>query len=141
MEKIVKLVIIAVILLVVILLLVPIMLNMGIVNPSSGNVYTGLDGFGNVKPMEWTCSSLSGELKMIMVNAAGQEISNLAVANENCNPTVVEAGDSSICTITQAPGCAGIAAGNGFESDVVVSYTTTTGSEKQSIGSLWGPVE
>lgn len=115
--------------------------NMGIFSPS-GATAPGMDGFGNVRPNEYLCTG--GVIRAVVVNAAGQSISNLTIGGTVCtNATdIVSAGDTRTCTSAAAyPGCDGIAAGDRYESDISFTYTTAGGLDRTSVGSIWGPAE
>jgi hypothetical protein len=115
--------------------------QMGIFNPS-GSIAAGSDGFGTIKPAEWACDAVTGDLSLAVINGGGQKITGLQAEGADCTATAVSAGDTATCTITDAEGCLNVDAGDRFESTVTLSYTSNaTGLVRQSTGKVWGAAE
>ncbi len=114
--------------------------QMGIFNPSGGAA-PGMSGFTTVKPNEWACNADDGTLTLAVVNAAGQQISDLTISGGTCTNTTLAAGETTTCTITGESDCASATAGSRFESTVTLTYTTETGLSRKSTGKVWGPAE
>lgn len=107
-------------------------------NPSS-TVSPNFAGFGSVKPIEWSCRG--GDLTISITNNAEEEISGVGIEGGTCVDTEVLAGGKTRCTIENAEGCAGVAGGERFETDIAINYETEPGSLRTSSGTVWGPAE
>jgi hypothetical protein len=108
--------------------------QMGIFNPS-GAAAPGMSGFTTVKPNEWSCKA--GVLNVAVVNAAGQQVSNLTATGGSCTNATLSAGSTTTCTAT----CPVIAAGSRYEATLSLTYATETGLTRSSTGKVWGPAE
>lgn len=117
--------------------------QMGIFNPSGGTA-PGMSGFTTVKPNEWACDADGDLLKLVLVNAAGQQVSNVTAGTITCAATLA-AGDTVTCELgagTDTTGtCATVNAGDRYEETVTLSYTTSGGLARESTGTVWGPAE
>jgi hypothetical protein len=110
----------------------------GVFNPQGGTA-PGMSGFGNVRPSEFYCSS--GTIRVVVVNAAGQTISNLQMQDMDCTKTGIAAGESTECIAAQVPGCIGVSRGDRYEVNLEFTYTTAGGLGRTSAGTIWGPAE
>jgi hypothetical protein len=114
--------------------------NMGIFSPS-GATAPGMDGFGNVRPNEYLCDAATGDISAVVVNAAGQQITNLTMEGTACTNQTVAAGDTTTCTAADVSGCNGVSAGDRYESTITFGYDTAGGLTRESTGTIWGPAE
>lgn len=114
--------------------------QMGVFTPSASTA-SGFSGFGQVKPLEWSCNAGTDTLTITFANGAGGQITNVNVGGTDCSPTTVPAGNKTVCTIASDSGCAAASAGSRYESTVSVSYTSPTGMSRTSTGKVWGSAE
>jgi hypothetical protein len=111
--------------------------QMGIFSPSGGTA-PGMSGFGNVRPSEYSCSG--GTIQAVVVNAAGQTISNLTMNGAACADSLA-AGKTEVCTANSVVGCDGVSAGDRYEVQLNLTYDTAGGLSRSSGGTIWGPAE
>jgi hypothetical protein len=108
----------------------------------SDQITPGTSGFSILTPQEWLLFEGGGSctLRVIFLNSAGEELTNLAVSGADaCIPATVVTGDNTICTktinICGDPGDA-------YEEDITVTYQRSSDNESfQTSGVVWGNVE
>ncbi|MBN2518663.1 MAG: hypothetical protein JXB14_07470 [Candidatus Altiarchaeota archaeon] len=115
-----------------------ILYQMGIFSVQS-NPTPGKTGFTVLRPTDWNCRSSVDELNIVMLNAAGAEISNVTFDSPSgtCTPTTVATGGTTICAIVNYD-CGPV--GSRFEEDLSFSFVTKGGMARSSDGTIWGPV-
>jgi len=116
---------------------------MGVFNPGGGTAKSW-SGFSDVRPNDWSCKTASDELSLVLINGAGQQVTNVTIGSTTCASSLA-AGKTTVCTVqagTDTTGsCANVNAGERFEDQVTISYTTASGLSHSSTGSVWGAAE
>jgi len=121
--------------------------QMGVFTPGSG-ASANFSGFGAVKPVEYYCTVGAGAtdtITVVMTNGAGGTISNVTMsaaggASAACDDTSAAAGKNARCSAANVD-CGADSAGERYEIDVSVGYTSPTGEARSSAGTVWGPAE
>ncbi len=115
-------------------------------NPTGGAV-----GFSQVRPLDWSCSTGSDEVRVEWINSAGIRIKVTVpqgrctykgvtyTAGESFN---VSKADTVLCAYTGLSGCSDVSTGDRFESQVTLTWEPAGGgiSHTES-GSVWRTAE
>jgi hypothetical protein len=125
-----------------------VLVNMGVLD-LGGQVVNTQEGFGQIKPTDWSCTAGDGaadEVSIVVANGAGGQIGNVSATiggvAATCTPATVEAGDTTTCTSDSATvDCNADSAGAQFEVDATISYTSPSGLSKESTGTVKGSAQ
>jgi hypothetical protein len=109
------------------------------------NATMGSQGFSHVKPLDWNCDT-DGDANIAFFNGAGGTISNITGAIEGqeavCTDQNIMSGETFTCEVTGTlTECSGRPDGARYELDASVTYDSPAGLTKESIGTVWGPLE
>lgn len=130
----------------IILWVLVLILMTGMFDPGA-NIVNEQEGFGLVKPIEWSCEAKQGAsdtVSAVFVNAAGEDITNVSVTANGkmgeCDKTTVDVVDRFTCNITDID-CGSDSPGTQFETSLEVSYVSPEGTSRSSVGTIKGPAE
>jgi hypothetical protein len=120
--------------------------HMGIFKPSGGAA-PGISGFGDVRPLEWTCSAgpgASDTVTISIVNSVGGTITNASIAvggsTAPCSPSLVQTSGTAICAVAGVD-CGAESSGGRYEVSLSIRYSSPAGIDRASSGAIWGPAE
>lgn len=118
----------------------------------SGTPTGGTVGFSSMRPVDWSCSSSTGELQVQWINNVGERI-QVTASDGGCDYNGIKylAGrsfdvsrqGSPVCTYKNLPGCKDTSLGDRFESEVTLQWTSSSGGgiDHTESGRVWGTAD
>lgn len=112
-----------------------------------GSVAAGSMGFGQLRPVEYYCKAGPGAgdtLVLVVLNGAGTEVVGINASSGGvlayCEPGTADIGKTVRCVLSGAD-CRAEKVGERYDADVSIGYISSSGKERSSSGSVWGPAE